>query len=132
MDRNGALKFVYRRLTDPDLRGRMNARNSDGETVVLIAMRDDTVRTMLADVKTAGGSANVVVPYLNGLCIMTVVDEACADGHAGDLLTLDCTVGVLLERLRADGDRGRYCFVTELSSACAGQQSAAELVAIAG
>lgn len=97
-------RLVMRSLQDRAFRERLTARDSKGLHPILIVGLDDSLRSMLAKVQDAGESANVVVPYLNGVMVVAVdIMVGSADPMIG-LLTPDCTVGVLLERLRQDAD----------------------------
>lgn len=133
MDREQVLRFVYRRLADPALRARLIVRDSEGTSPLLVALREDKMRDVLADLSAMGGAANLVVPLLNGVAILALSADEAVDRDEpspGDLLAAECTVGVLLERLHMDGDEARYAFVMhEQGSHRHGQ---AELIAIAG
>jgi hypothetical protein len=138
MDRAQLTKLTYTKLADPRFRERLKAVAPDGTRPITIAQRDDQMTFVLDDVIRLGGSSNVVVPFLNGVAVLTMVmDVGAHDNHGKpcNLIKGECTVGVFIERLRSDeafADGGvLYGFVIERQDLRqdAGQ---AELVAVAG
>lgn len=130
MDREALTEMVYRRLSNPSFRKRLTARAPDGSHPLVVATRDELVSSVLDRLQSTGGSGNVVAPMLNGLVVLAI--HASSDDDAGDELpasiTTDCTLGVLIERMRLDGG-GLHRFVVEGPSPSLGQ---AEVVALAG
>ncbi|HSH61280.1 MAG TPA: hypothetical protein VK988_16890 [Acidimicrobiales bacterium] len=131
VDRSDVTEFVYQRLADPCFRERLTATASDGTRPILVALRDDPMSRLTADLDQLGGSGNVVMPMLNGFVVIAMRadhDDDCADEvHT---LTRDCTVGVFVARLQADGDSAVYRFAIEGSDRREGGR--AEVVALGG
>ncbi len=113
VDRSDVTEFVYRRLADPCFRERLTATASDGTRPIVVALRDDPMSRLIADLDQLGGSGNVVMPMLNGFVVIAM--RADDDDCAGEVHTLtpDCTVGVFCARLQADGDHAVYRFAIE-------------------
>ena len=133
VDRSAITELVYRRLADPRFRERLTATAPDGTRPIVVALRDDPVRRVIAEVDALGGSGNVALPMLNGFVVFAVegdedAEEVDGEGH---LITSECTVGVFFERLRMDGGQGAYRFVIE-GPDHRREAGRAELVALGG
>jgi len=136
VDRAAITKFVYQRLADPSFRDCLTAKARDGSRPIIVALRDDPVRALLADVAAMGGTANVAIPALNGVVVLAVKPEPVRHRASGsepkpEYLTADCTVGVFLERLRLDGGEATYRFVVRGPDRKT-KHGSAEVVALAG
>lgn len=137
MTRAELTRRVYSRLRQDEFRSRLAAVSPCGRRPVLIALRDDPVQQLLDQVRDVGGSANVVLPLLNGFIVLLIVAEHRLDDGPPppgvSLLRGDCTVGVFYERLRFDASVGgptSYGFVLEAETGGASEVGRAELVAL--
>lgn len=117
VDRATLTEAVYRRLADRDFRKRLTATARDGSRPIIVALRDDPMRVLLAKLEGAGGSGNVVVPAFNGFLVVSMttetLTETAPDESEVDELTADCTVGVFMERLTIDEGHAWYRFVVK-------------------
>lgn len=123
-------RFIHELLgNDPSFRKELRATAPDGSRPVVVALRGDSVSSVLTEVEARGGAGNVIVPWLNGIVAISMSrlpDDAEEGGaHA---ITPRCTVGVFLERVFQDGG-GTYEFVLEHSGHR--DRGTAEAVAIA-
>lgn len=138
MDRAELGRLVYRRLTDSGFRTRLKATAPDGTRPIIVTLRTDPVSTLLGHLAAVGGAGNVVVPTLNGVVILAMQATHDIDPPGRDvaepLLCDDCTVGVLLERLKLDVTAGQpvlYHFVVAGPGSRV-DRAHAEVVAVAG
>ena len=108
MDRARLTERVYRLLSDPTFRRRLTATAPDGSHPVVVVTREDAVSSMLSRLDAVGGSGNVVVPDPAGLVVLAMdAIMPLRKGSKGVLnLTTDCTVGVLVERMRMEMPHG--------------------------
>lgn len=107
MNRDEVLSQVYRRLADREFASRLKAIDAEGNTPVVAAVAETSIRTVLDEVNAFGGTATVVAALFDGLVIFQVEDgvsDLSADGGVtpGDLDT-DCTIGLLVARMIEDG-----------------------------
>jgi hypothetical protein len=132
VDRATLRRKVYERLVDPEFRGRLTATAPDGTQPITVALREDHVGALLAEVSALGGAANVVVPALGGFVVLAMTQSHGATGvrRRTKALTPDCTVGVLVERVKIDDGNATYRFVVE--GPVEQETGSAELVAIGG
>lgn len=111
MDRPTVTRLVYQRLADPSFRRSLTAVAPDGSRPIIVALRDDPMRSLLDRLRAADGAANVVVPALNGFIVVAMIDEpeddASADANV-QVISADCTVGVFVERLHIDEGTAVY------------------------
>lgn len=121
-------RLIYRRLKDPSFRRRLTV-GPDGSRPIVVALPTDLMLDVVKRTVDSGGMINVVVPYLNGAVIFTVRAEveAGADAKTAQLKD-DCTVGLLLERVRLTSEPA-FHFVVD--SGNEPQRGEAELVALA-
>lgn len=136
MSRGDLSRLVYSLLCVPSFRSKLVATTSDGAKPIVIALRSDLVGGVLREVTAHGGNANVVVEAGEGVVILSIDDGPAEQIAANDgdvpTLTSDCTVGVLMARLFADGDRARYRFVSPGPEGSAPVAGSAQLVGAAG
>jgi len=129
VDRSALTQAVFKKLAaDKEFRQRLTARNDEGAHPIVVALRDDAMADVLNQVMIHGGAANVIVPYLNGLVGVSMINGALVSDDDPEVDALDpaCTVGVFLERLRMDGP-STYTFPGGVRDS-----GRAELVAVAG
>lgn len=141
MDRAAMIWLVYQRLARPEFRERLSATAPDGTRPIIVAMRDDPIRTLIDQVKTVGGASNVVFPALNGIMVVAMEAElgsVSIDTRGGitpELLRDDSTVGVIFERLVLDmasgGPEVNYTFVLKGPNERT-EHGEAKVVALAG
>jgi hypothetical protein len=135
MDRAELTKAVYNKLTESRFRERLTATAPDGSRPITVALREDSIRSLLERIELVGGSSNVVVPTLNGFVVISVVGESGrkrSTDQRPDVLNGHCTVGVFMERLRLDGPHGEavtYLFEVK-DRAQKTERGRAELVAV--
>ncbi len=67
---------AYLSLTRPEFRKRLRATAPDGTQPIIVALRDDPIRTLIDRVRGAGGVGNVVFPEGDGLGVLAVHDTA--------------------------------------------------------
>lgn len=72
MDRAATIRYVYQRLLDPAFRQRLRGINAEGDHPIVVALQDDSIDTVVSQVRALGGVSNVVIPTLNGVLIVTV------------------------------------------------------------
>lgn len=131
LDRQAIMELAYRKLRDPAWRSRLTAHAPDGSRPIVFALADDPMQKVVKDADNVGGSANVVLPVLNGIAVFTIEDATPEDlANGAPRITEECTVGLFFQRLVADGGHATYCLPS------AGNEHSdsgrAELVALAG
>ena len=140
MDRAAMTRLVYQRLANLEFRERLHATAPDGTRPIIVAMREDLIRTLIDQVRTVGGAGNVVFPALNGIVVVAMEAEfgslsADTRGITPALLRDDSTVGVIFERLVLDmtsgGPEVTYTFVLEGPNERT-EHGEAKVVALAG
>lgn len=98
---------VFRRLArDPGFRVHFSAVAPDGSRPIVVGLPTDPLRRILAELVAVGGSATLVVPYLNGFFIVSMSPgdgtEECSP------VDPECTVGVFVQRLIMDEPPTEY------------------------
>lgn len=133
MNRTDMTRLIHRKLLDADFRQCLTAQDAEGAHPIVVAMRSDSMITVLRELESVGGAANVVVPALNGFVAVVIhADPTPEVGFttATPMLGAGSTVGTFLEMLRLEVPAGEHCscrFVVTGQHRGSGQ---AELVAI--
>ncbi len=70
--RDELTRRAYLSLTRPGFRKRLRATAPDGTQPIIVALRDDPIRTLIDRVRGAGGVGNVVVEDGDDLSILAV------------------------------------------------------------
>lgn len=137
-DRAEVTRLVYRRLAEPAFRERLLVQDDEGTHPIIVALRSDTVGSLVSEVAAVGGAANVAIPALNGVVFVAMVGEPARPARSATKgtarakhLSASCTVGVFLEQLGYDGGEGRYRFVIE-GPERQRERVSAQAVAVAG
>lgn len=112
-DRATMTRLVYQRLADAGFRRCLTAGDADGTHPIIVALRDDLMGTLTEKIGSAGGSANVVIPVLNGFIVLAMECEPGESGPDSEVLAPDCTVGLFVERLHIDDEGTTYHLATE-------------------
>ncbi len=71
MDHAAATRLAYLRLIDPAFRRHLRAVDPEGNHPIIVALRDDSIGSLVDQLLVRGGVSNVVVPSLNGVVIIT-------------------------------------------------------------
>lgn len=113
-DRTRMTRLVYQRLADARFRRCLTAADpDDGTHPIIVALRDDLMRALTEKIGSAGGSANVVIPVLNGFIVLAMECEPGESGPDSEVLTPNCTVGLFVERLHIDDEGTTYHLADE-------------------
>ena len=114
--RTALRRRVSRALIDPAFNRRLaNGAPEKQSRPVVIGLRDDHLTDIVREVMTVGGSAVVVMPYLDApqdLAVLPLSVGSAAPRDAGgqpavvDLIREQCTLGLFLQRLLSDQPGG--------------------------
>lgn len=114
--RSDVQRHVYELLRRGDFRKKMKVRDADGSHPIVVAVPSDHAADVLDEVSAIGGRANLIVPLADGLAVCSVEMDSPTGPSlraAAESLAGDCTIGVFLARVVADGGEGRYGFVMD-------------------
>jgi hypothetical protein len=110
--RERVTRLVYDNLSDRAFRQCLTATAEDGSRPIIVVLPADPMLELVRKVEAAGGAGNIVMPKANGFVVVAVERDAQDDKDAG-LLTPDCTAGVFVARVLADGAGNSYRFAVE-------------------
>lgn len=134
MSRDELLRQVRKNLVDRDFAARFTPMTEDGHRPIVAALLEDTIDELCAQVRAAGGAANVVVRMFDGLIVFNLVthsNERPAPRGEKSSITSTATVGVILQQLAQDGGEMTYKVCTPSASGGTGVVDGARILALA-